>query len=277
MKRQALRQCVVNHSVKVCVHTHVESGSLSLLPRPGILKAFARLFFPPSGAKTVIYSSKPTRAADNRQFDVNKKHPPHKQNRHVGICILSLQILPPPQYWLWVLSYFHGYTNSWSCCFVFLLFLLYPRCHWQRARSHPWWVHSTWPVFACALLLCKFLDEVIDADVFHILLEFLVDLQQRWAQNDYLVLYKARNICKQGDVKTNFWRTDFVIGSGFSVNVPAPPGRGCPLWSGSNLWSAVSSAAGEPPQFPETSAQTNTHFIYLSEWVHPPLTFFLPN
>lgn len=107
--------------MKVCVHTHVESGSLSLLPRPGILKAFARLFFPPSGAKTVIYSSKPTRAADNRQFDVNKKHPPHKQNRHVGICILSLRILPPPQNWLWVLSYFHGYANSWSCCCFFVI------------------------------------------------------------------------------------------------------------------------------------------------------------
>lgn len=37
----------------------------------------------------------------------------------------------------------------------------------------------TWPVFARSLLLCKFLDEVIDADVFHILLEFLVNLWQR--------------------------------------------------------------------------------------------------
>lgn len=36
----------------------------------------------------------------------------------------------------------------------------------------------TWPVFARSLLLCKFLDEVIDADVFHILLEFLVNLRQ---------------------------------------------------------------------------------------------------
>lgn len=43
--------------------THVESGSLSLLPRPGILKAFARLFLPPSGARAVMYSSKPARAA----------------------------------------------------------------------------------------------------------------------------------------------------------------------------------------------------------------------
>lgn len=37
----------------------------------------------------------------------------------------------------------------------------------------------TWPVFARALLLCKLLDEVIDADVFHVLLKFLVDLKQR--------------------------------------------------------------------------------------------------
>ena len=49
----------------VCAHTHVESGSLSLFPRPGILKAFARLFLPPSGAKAVMYSSNPARAADN--------------------------------------------------------------------------------------------------------------------------------------------------------------------------------------------------------------------
>lgn len=64
----------VCYFVCVFVCTHVESGSLSLLPRPGILKAFARLFFPPSGAKAVMYSSKPTRAADNRQYEENKTH-----------------------------------------------------------------------------------------------------------------------------------------------------------------------------------------------------------
>lgn len=58
----------------ICVYTHIESGSLSRLPRPGILKALARLFFPPSGAKAVMYSSKPTRAADSRRIDNNKTH-----------------------------------------------------------------------------------------------------------------------------------------------------------------------------------------------------------
>lgn len=73
-------------SVCVCAHTHVESGSLSLLPRPGILKAFVRLFFPPSGAKAVMYSSKPTRAADNRQFDNKNKH---SENRHKYTYLLE--------------------------------------------------------------------------------------------------------------------------------------------------------------------------------------------
>lgn len=54
--------------VLVFACTHVESGSLSLLPRPGILKAFARLFFPPSGAKAVMYSSKPARAAEHQHM-----------------------------------------------------------------------------------------------------------------------------------------------------------------------------------------------------------------
>lgn len=61
---------------EVCIYlcTHVESGSLSLLPRPGILKALARFFFPPSGAKVVMYSSKLIRAANSRGFDNNKTH-----------------------------------------------------------------------------------------------------------------------------------------------------------------------------------------------------------
>lgn len=41
-------------------------------------------------------------------------------------------------------------------------------------------LHSpTWPLLARSLLLCKFLDQVVDADVFDVLLEFLVDLQRR--------------------------------------------------------------------------------------------------
>lgn len=72
--------------VCICACTHVESGSLSLLPRPGILKAFARLFFPPSGAKAVMYSSKPTGAADSR-FDNNETHSENIQ--HTGTLPLA--------------------------------------------------------------------------------------------------------------------------------------------------------------------------------------------
>lgn len=38
----------------------------------------------------------------------------------------------------------------------------------------------TWPLLARPLLLRKLLDQVVDADVFNVLLEFLVNLQQRW-------------------------------------------------------------------------------------------------
>lgn len=68
----------------VFVRTHVESGSLSLLPRPGILKAFARLFFPPSGAKAVMYSSKPARAADGKHQQM------HPQFAHLFYVFLRL-------------------------------------------------------------------------------------------------------------------------------------------------------------------------------------------
>lgn len=37
----------------------------------------------------------------------------------------------------------------------------------------------TWPLLARPLLLRKLLDQVVDADVFNVLLEFLVNLQQR--------------------------------------------------------------------------------------------------
>lgn len=37
----------------------------------------------------------------------------------------------------------------------------------------------TWPLLARPLLLCKLLDQVVDADVFDVLLEFLVNLQQK--------------------------------------------------------------------------------------------------
>lgn len=39
-------------------------------------------------------------------------------------------------------------------------------------------LNCTWPVFARALLLRTFLDKVINANVFHILLELLMDLEQ---------------------------------------------------------------------------------------------------
>lgn len=37
--------------------------------------------------------------------------------------------------------------------------------------------HHTRLVFACALQLCKLLDKVFNADVFHILFKFLMNLQ----------------------------------------------------------------------------------------------------
>jgi len=40
--------------------THVESGSLSLFPKPGILKALARLFLLFSDTREDRYSSNPT-------------------------------------------------------------------------------------------------------------------------------------------------------------------------------------------------------------------------
>ncbi len=83
-RRSGLVERSVFVSVRVCACTHVESGSLSLLPRPGILKAFVRLFFPPSGAKAVMYSSKPTRAAQIRQIDMSKKH---KHMQGPSLCV----------------------------------------------------------------------------------------------------------------------------------------------------------------------------------------------
>lgn len=82
---------------KVCIYmcTHVESGSLSRLPRPGILKALARIFFPPSGAKVVMYSSKLISAAkqSSRGFDKNetyldKIHTPTFAHRHLSPHLL---------------------------------------------------------------------------------------------------------------------------------------------------------------------------------------------
>ncbi len=142
----------------VCVYTHVESGSLSLLPRPGILKAFARLFFPPSGAKAVMYSSKPTRAADG--------------------CIQKTLVLFHLHKTVWTVDVFMflNYHESWSSCAFKFYLLFYPCC--EQVKHSFWWAACTWPVFARALLLCKLLDEVIDSNVFHILLEFLVNLQR---------------------------------------------------------------------------------------------------
>lgn len=71
-------------------YTHVESGSLSLLPRPGILKAFARLFFPPSGANVVMYSSKPTRAAETYTF---RKH------THDNVCAFHVCLCDVASLW----------------------------------------------------------------------------------------------------------------------------------------------------------------------------------
>lgn len=39
-------------------------------------------------------------------------------------------------------------------------------------------VWCTWSVLPCALLLCKPLDEVIYADVLHVLFELLMDLNR---------------------------------------------------------------------------------------------------
>lgn len=138
----------------ICACTHVESGSLSLLPRPGILKAFARLFFPPSGAKAVMYSSKPTRAADSRRFDNNETHSENIQtpiyahwHTSTRCCIVSLWIILPPQYCI-VFSYFCCYASCLRCVFMLLF----------HSKHSSWWATCTWPLFACALLLCKLLN-----------------------------------------------------------------------------------------------------------------------
>lgn len=39
--------------------------------------------------------------------------------------------------------------------------------------------HHTWLVLACPLQLRKLLDQVFNADVFHVLLKFLMNLQNR--------------------------------------------------------------------------------------------------
>lgn len=98
-------QCVC-----VCVcDTHVESGSLSRLPRPGILKAFARLFFPPSGGRALMYSSKPTRAAGDMQFDKIKKI----NNTQIWArswTVHSLRCVT--LFSVWVYSYFYCYVRG---------------------------------------------------------------------------------------------------------------------------------------------------------------------
>lgn len=53
-----------------------------------------------------------------------------------------------------------------------------------------------------------------------------------------------------------YWRAQTDAGrSTRDQHIPDLLERGCPLWNGSNLWSAVSSAAGGSPQSPGTSAR----------------------
>lgn len=63
--------------------------------------------------------------------------------------------------------------------------------------------------------------------------------------------------CKgQNKVTPLYWRAH--AGAGRSTrdqHIPDLLERACPLWNGSNLWSAVSSAAGGSPQSPGTSAR----------------------
>lgn len=69
----------------------------------------------------------------------------------------------------------------------------------------------------------------------------------------------------QNKVTPLFWRAP--TGTGHSPrgqNIPDLLERGCPLWSASNLWSAVSSAAGGSPQSPGTSART--HMQQTARW-----------
>lgn len=163
------------HCFRVCAWTHVESGSLSRLPRPGILKAFARLFFPPSGAKAVMYSSKPARATGHltkmKNKWINNNINPHTcRNTFIGTVTHYTTNSSTFTLWfsVWVSSYFYCYVTA-----QVMFSLLFPTYR-KQVR-----IGCTWPFFARALLLCKFLDEVIDANVFYVLLKFLVNLEQK--------------------------------------------------------------------------------------------------